>query len=520
MNTLPQLSALILLVSLALVSCQRNKPIALETPSQAPALKLKHVDKLASPKWSITQDDPTLGLCLLARFHTPQGQRLVIAHTRRPCDEARFERGRLELWAVNTAQSSPKLLTTFFTWHSGDDTSGYLVVQSKEGGPHELMRLEDGAITRATSARQAKGLPSGLKLIIPPKSKDLWIFETIATDSAGEQLAHYFAHHDLSAPITAPIDVKTPALFWVDDGLEQLHTPAAGSLRIGRHEAPDGTDCALALYSSDLRARCLSKLNPIHDYQISWFDALRLTQHKTTREISAAAWDASPNPPLHPAQCTPSRVRMTKPPLPPRVLYQCEQDELNTTLWSPQGSAALPRQPWLFIGATNAIQRASNPAAARWQGLLAKPAQGEVIRATLDLEHGKLYALPAQTTHYPPRVTLSTSGQISLLEHSPKATLRKLDAIACLGKLQPWMDEGDWVAIGCQPEDAPTSCAQAATAKPRPSTLYHLPTQRRWALSSPAAMLPAQDELIIAQGAHHNAAGQLCPAQALRAHTL
>lgn len=515
MKTLSQLQLLCLLTTLTLASCERSTHLALEAPTQAPALKLQQVDKLASPKWSITSDDPTRGLCLLARFN--QGRRLIIAHTRRPCDEARFERGRVELWGLDEA---PQKLATFFTWHTGDDASGYLVVQSKEGGPHELLRLDDGTITTPTSARQAKGLTSALKLIIPPKSKDLWLFETISNPGAADTLSHYFAHHSLAAPISGPIDVKTPALFWVDDGLDQLHTPAPGQLQISRDEAQDGMDCALAIYSSDLRAKCLSSLNPIHDYQISWFDQLRLTQHKTSRAISASAWEASPNPALHPKSCTPSRVRMTKPPLPPRVLYQCEQDALATTLWSPERSATLPRHPWLFIGATSAWQRATRPEATRWQSLLAKTAQGKNIHATLDLEHAKLYELPAKTTHYPPRVTISQDGPISLLEQSPKATLRTLDMLTCQGKLQPWMDDGDWVALGCQPEDAPVSCTSARSTKLNPSTLYHLPTQRRWTLSSPAASTPTKTELIIAQGSHHNAAGQLCPAQSLRAHAL
>lgn len=498
------------------LSCKRPQQLALEQLPLNP--KLGYTESTASlpaSSWQLTRDQADLeagrGLCLIGLL--PEAQRAIVAHTHRPCDEARFERGRITLW--DTSRGEP--LASFYTWLSGDERSPYLVVQAQENAPHALLSIKTGQLIAPSTANSSANAQAQLALLIPPKSTTLWLFESVPNADGSFKLS--FGAHDLNQALPERFHPTHPALFWPEDGLDLMRQPDPTTLFLERTSTTPTQDCALAKYTTAGQATCIDAHPAMQDHRARWYSAakLRLQQDKTTQALGSAPWGQPKLTPLSDLkQCTPERVKLSDDAAEgatPAALYQCAQDPQSLHLWTPEQRFTLPKQPWLFVSPTPTIHGGT------WQSLIVKNGEQVTLRAVADLQHQKLWALPDQMTRYSPRLILSSQGHISLLETKPRAAISPLDALKCPQKLIPTHDQDQWIGLTCPTDPPPTACTPPRAHQTK-ALLYDLGAKQRWAFDANITAITPQRQLVLARQAARNASGQLCPAHALQLYTL
>ena len=507
-----RLVALLAALLATLLCCSPNT-LPPQAAHLAPSRELAQAEPLAPAALQIEASPERRGVCLLRAFD--QGRRALIAHTDRPCPEARFERGDVELW--ETTQG--RVLAKASTWLQGDPEGGWIIVRDSPQGPEAVLRMSDGQRWTPQSARQARGQRSVLRLILSPGDHALWIFEAVERDAEVHDLYVERVALDAASWPADPVEPTRPALFWPEDGLDTIAAAADGGLLVERTSSPAGAGCARAAYPKAGDATCALELDPIHDHRVAYAsDGWRITQHKARATLQGAP-SGRPLAPLHEASCSPGAVRMPGQDEPPHVLYQCSPGD-RLELWTPRGRLAIPGDRWQLLPSSQT----------RWHTLLARSAQ-TTTRALVDLRSPALWTLPQDVVLATQDLALRRSDGVLLHMTQPPGqplTLQPLTQPPCPAQTQRlvmWSHER-WAAARCaDAQPAPALCPRPPQTSPEPSglaatTLYDLAAARRLELDSAPAAPPVGPWLIVAQGASFNEREQLCPARALRWHRL
>ena len=264
--------------------------------------------------------NPQDRLCLVQYW--PKQGRLIVTHTKQPCEVARVQAGRFDLIDASTKD----VKATFEGYlHHTEDGQFALILKDKDPA---ILSIKDGRILPLKTTRQATHPRAKRRILLDAKTHTLWTFER----TGEEQETIYMRALKIDAlKQTQSIDKK--AFFWPNPSPDRYKT-VGKQLYVAPTEKIAGERCALALYHIGGQSTCVQSQQ--QEGRHLWRPEYALTldaKHKTLRlDTYQKQPIANPLP-----KCKVDRLRTNigqGSPSKDYALVQCK-DSKQTHLWRP-----------------------------------------------------------------------------------------------------------------------------------------------------------------------------------------